>query len=261
MIKLGSKKIKLLFLTLLNLAATLTAGVPLETETATTLKKGGFEGNMALEYQTSSEGKEVAIPVALEYGLLDNLEILLEPVLYTAILPNTGKSTLGLGDLEVTLNYRFYTQTGVLPSFGVAGEAKIPTARKTLIGTGEFDYTGYLIASKAFSQCMLHANLGYAIVGQPLGQNLSDLISYFVAVEQSAGKAVQFMGEFYGNFPATGEAIGTENAASPESAGGNFVGMVGMRYFLFSNTAMTLGVSYDNSNAIQIAPGLFYSFR
>ena len=187
------------------------------------------------------------------------MEILLEPILYTAILPNTVKSTLGFGDLEVTLNYRLYTQTGALPSFALAGEVKFPTARKNLIGTGEFDYTGYLIASKSFSQCMLHANLGYAMVGQPTGQNLSDLISYFVAVEQSASKALQFLGEFYGNF-ATGEAAGAESASAPESEGGNFVGMVGMRYFLMLTTAITLGVSYDNSNALQIAPGLFYSF-
>lgn len=238
------------------------SGVPLETETAQTLHRGGLEANMALEYQTSSEGNELATPIAVEYGLLDNLEILVEPVLYTAILPNHGKSTIGLGDLEVTVNYRFFTERGAMPSFGLAGEVKIPTARDSLIGTGATDYTGYFIISKAVGSCFLHANLGYAIVGQPKGASLPNLLSYGLAIEQNAATALQFVAEVYGNTSAFGETSegGPENPITPEAAGGQVVGTVGLRYFFKRGAAFIMGVSYDNSNAWQFAPGLAATF-
>jgi hypothetical protein len=238
-------------------------GVPLETETAQTQHRGGLEANMALEYQTSSEGNELATPIAVEYGLLDNLEIFVEPVLYTAILPNNAKSTMGLGDLEVTMNYRFFTESGAIPSLGVAGEVKIPVARDSLIGTGATDYTGYLIASKALGSLFVHANIGYAIVGQPRGANLPNLLSYGLALEQNAATALQFVAEVYGNTTAFGESPegGPENPITPEAAGGQVVGTVGLRYFFKRNTAFTMGVSYDNSQAWQFAPGLAATFR
>ncbi len=61
----------------------------LETETARPLGRGVFEVSGNFEYQTSSEGREAAVPFAAEYGLTDRLELLVEPVAWTAIRPKT----------------------------------------------------------------------------------------------------------------------------------------------------------------------------
>ncbi len=122
--------------------------IPMETETARTIVKNWWEGNAAFEYQKSADGYEMAVPLALEFGLLNNLELLVEPVVYTGIHPDKGRNSSGLGDLEVTLNYRFLEEQGTIPALGVAGEAKVSTSNDVLIGTGKSDFAGYFIGRK-----------------------------------------------------------------------------------------------------------------
>jgi hypothetical protein len=52
----------------------------LETETARLLKAGAVKGGAGFEYQTSSDGSESAVPAFIEGGLLDRLELVIEPV-------------------------------------------------------------------------------------------------------------------------------------------------------------------------------------
>ena len=60
------------------------AGLPLETETARLPKAHTIELDATYEYQTSNEGKEMAAPLAVTYGITDKMELLVEPVFYTA---------------------------------------------------------------------------------------------------------------------------------------------------------------------------------
>ncbi len=84
----------------------------LETETARPLGRGGLEVGSNFEYQTSSEGHEIALPFAVEYGFTDRLEMLVEPVAYTAIRPKVGTRATGVGDVEVTLTYLARRESG-----------------------------------------------------------------------------------------------------------------------------------------------------
>lgn len=248
------------------------ASIPLETETARTIRKHGFEGAAAFEYQKSSEGLELAVPLAFEYGILENLELLVEPVLYTAILPDTGRKATGIGDLEITLNYRFLEEQGALPAFGAAGEAKVALADDMLIGTGKSDFAAYFIASKRLGGWDVHGNLGYTWVGQPTGikdpagnpikVRLNDLMSFSLAAEQIRFGKLQLLGEVSGNTPSFFQKAGNapENPITPEASGGELVGTVGARYFFKAKMAATLGLSYDNSNALLVAPGFIVGF-
>ncbi len=235
--------------------------IPMETETAMTMPKKSFEGDVAFEYQASSDGTEMAVPIALEYGLLDNVELLVEPVLYTAIIPDAGKSLRGLGDVEVTLNWRFFDEGLRAPAFALAGEAKIPTARDSLIGTGQTDYTGYIVASKTLGSISLHGNLGFTWQGSPKGVNLSNLVSFAFAIEQVTKGKWQWLAEVLANSPIGGKSLVPENPVVPEAAGGELVGTVGVRYFFMRNAALAFGASYDNSQALQMAPGLIITFH
>jgi hypothetical protein len=141
----------------------------LETETTRLVPAGALEVASNFEYQRSGEGSETALPFAFTYGFANRLELMVEPVIYTAIHPRAGPRATGVGDLEATLTYRLRIESRYMPSLAFAGEVKFPTARNTLIGTGKTDFTGYLIASKRFERLDLHANVGYTFVGQPVG--------------------------------------------------------------------------------------------
>ena len=51
-----------------------------------------------------------------------------------------------------------------------------------------------------------------------------------------------------------------ENAIIPEASGGELVGMVGFRYLLVPAISLSMGISYDNNNAVVIAPGITTHF-
>src|SRR5712671_4728652 len=124
----------------------------LETETARLPARGSWEIGGNYEYQRSSDGRESAFPWAIQYGLGDTWELLVEPVTSTAIRPAGASRVSGSGDLEITLTHLFRKDSGSRWALAWAAEVKVPTGKRPLIGTGEYDYTGYLIASKRFGK-------------------------------------------------------------------------------------------------------------
>jgi len=242
---------------------TIYAQQPLETETARPPKKGSIEIQTALEYQTSKEGTERALPFAFEYGITDRLSVLVEPVFYTAIRPKVGTRATGLGDLEVTLAYLFAREQGSRPALAIAGEVKAPTARNILIGSGEADFTGYLIASKRLGKFDTHANLGYTFVGSPAGAHLKNFVNVAVAAEYLLKPKFTLVGEFLTNSGSSPEAGSTPTIpiGTPEISSGELVGMLGFRQRIRERFFFTLGVSYDNNHAVLIRPGLTFSFN
>src|SRR5258705_8296707 len=82
----------------------------LETEESRPLLPGQFEIGTGLEFQTSKEGTENALPLAIEYGLSKKLTLLVEPVGFTSILPKQGPHAKGVGDLEITLFYQIVSE-------------------------------------------------------------------------------------------------------------------------------------------------------
>jgi hypothetical protein len=233
---------------------------PLETETARLIPRGVFQLEYTMEYQTSSEGKESAVPIVLKYGISDKLELLVEPVVYTAIKPNQGRHATGLGDLEATLSYLLKKETTNLPAFAIAGEIKIPTANDVLIGTGKTDYTAYFISSKRFGKSDLHGNLSYTALGDPAGVQLRNIYGFAVAEEYHVNKKIDLVGEFLATTSALAEGIdGSESTVAPEAAGSEIVGLLGARYH-FKNMLISFGVTYDNNNAFLFRPGFSLKF-
>jgi hypothetical protein len=137
----------------------------LETETARSIGSGGFELGSNFEYQVSSEGYEIALPFAFEYGLSDRLELLVEPVAYNAIRPKVGPRATGRGDLETTVTYLTRQETVGTPAIALAGEVKFPTTHNTLIGTGRPTSPPTSPAASASAVSTPHADVGYTIVG------------------------------------------------------------------------------------------------
>lgn len=233
----------------------------LETEESDPLKQWQFEVGSGLEFQTSKEGTETALPLAFELGLLDKLTLLVEPVGFTSINPKVGQSALDIGDLEMTLFYQLLHERIVAPSISIAGEVKLPTARNSLIGSGKADYTPFLIISKTTGPFFTSVNLGYSFVGKPKGVNASDQFNYAVGTKFSITPRNHLYAEIYGNTAATDapeSAVATSGTA--ELSGGETVAAIAYGYTFLPGLEVSLGISYDNNKAILFRPGIDWKF-
>ena len=240
----------------------------LETEESKPLLPRQFEIGTGLELQTSKEGTETALPLAIEYGLSKKFTLLVEPVAYTSINPKTGSHARGIGDLEVTLFYQIVSEKKILPSISISGEVKIPIANNKLIGTGKTDYTPFLIMSKTTGKFYTSMNLSYTFLGKPIGSVATDLFNYALGTIFTVKKKSILFAEVYGNTSAVGGSETPEgviiqmnpNTNNVELSGGETVAAIGYGYYLRKDLLLSLGVSYDNNNAILFRPGIEWKF-
>ena len=272
---------------LMSLTANTRADLSLETETARLAPVGTFSLSAAAEYQYARDDQEVAVPLALEYGLLPRLELMLEPTAYVGIFPRSGKDINGLGDCEITLTYLVLDEQKWLPAIAVAGEVKIPTARRKELGTREFDYTFYLIASKRIGDFDFHANLAYTFVGEPAGTRAKDTYLLALAAEYFINPKWDLFGEVMYTSSSIGSSRGgsaggeggaaaaralrrdaadtggtTVGNATPsaELTGVETIGTIGLRYHWNPNLDLFGSVSYDNNDATLLRVGFTFRF-
>ena len=236
----------------------------LETETARLIPAKVAEVGAAYEYQTSSAGKEMAAPTILGYGISDTFELMVEPVMYTSIKPNSGATATGIGDIEGTATFKLSEERGNLPAFALAGEVKFPTARNKQIGTGKTDFAGYLIGSKRVGAVDTHANIGYTLIGSPAGAHLKNVWNAALAAVIQATPHIGFFAEVLGVTAAAPEGESgdvTSTSPVPEAAGTELVGTIGMSYAASASTLFYAGWSYDNNSASQAKIGFTLSTR
>jgi hypothetical protein len=235
------------------------AGQPLETESTRLLRKGTFELEAGLEHQRSGDGTETATPLAIEYGITNRLELLVEPVPYNRIHDTGARSQTGIGDVEVTMTMLLRQERKGSPSLALAGEVKAPTAKNLRIGTGETDYSLYFIGGKRSGRWDTQVNLGYTFLGAPSGVHLNNVENFAVSEEYQWKERVQLVGEVFGHTAAqnTGEGSGTPAApGTTEIGGAEIVGTVGARYLSFDGVTYSIGLSVDNNAALLIHPGI-----
>lgn len=236
----------------------------LETETARPLRRGELEVGGGYEFQRSKEGHEIAVPFGFEYGLTNRLNLLVEPVAYTAIRPKVGTQATGAGDLEVTLSYLVANESGARPAIALALEEKIPTARNSLIGTGKPDHAAYIIASKRLGLFDVHSNVSYTIVGVPKGVSVSNRIMGALATEFNWTPSTMLYGEVLASTAAGGgEASSTPigGVIAPEVSGDEILTTLGIAHTFGGRMRYSLGVTRDNLGAIQVRPGITLWFR
>ena len=234
----------------------LAAQQPLETETARLPHRHALLVSGTYEFQTSPQGTEHDVPLALEYGVTDRLALLVEPVLFTAIRPEISPNATGVGDLEATLQFLARDERGALPALAIAVEEKLPFAANRQIGTGRADFTPYLIASKRLGRFDVHANLGYSFMGRPAGLAVQNTLNLALAVEHHATTHVDVLAEVLSTTAAALDGGGESSLNAPEIAGAEQVGMVGVRYRRGPFTWLSLGITYDNTRALLFRPGL-----
>lgn len=235
------------------------AGQPLETESTRILSPGKFELEAGFEHQRSADGTESAVPLAIEYGVTSRLELLVEPVLYNRIHDKGAASQTGIGDVEVTATSLLHRERNGSPSIALAGEVKIPTAKNYRIGSGETDYSLYLIGGKRSGRWDTQVNVGYTIVGAPSGVHVNNMENFAVSEEYRWKEQWQLVGEVFGHTAAQNVGEGTAtptNPSTPEIGGAEVVGAIGARYLSLDGFTYTLGLSIDNNGAFLVHPGI-----
>jgi hypothetical protein len=261
------KKVFLAFIIFFSVQKSNLIAQVLETEDAWPLIPGQVELGAGLEYQTSKEGYENALPLSIEYGLSKRFTLLVEPVAFTTIHSKFSKHVTGLGDLEITLFYQLLKETKGMPSISLSAEIKLPTAKDSLIGTGKTDFTPFIIASKTTGKFFTSANLSYTFLGKPPGVTASNLFNYAIGTVFTVSEKSIFFGEVYGNTSALGNdapestvpPIPGNPQKAPEISGGERVGAVGYGYYVNKNLLLSFGVSYDNNHAVLFRPGIVWT--
>jgi hypothetical protein len=235
------------------------ADLALETETARLLPQGRWEVSAAFEFQKAPDGKEVASPLAIAVGLMEGLELLVEPVPYTKIAPSDESAAIGVGDTEVTLQYLLIKEKAAIPAIAIAGEVKIPTARSTVIGSREWDYRIYAIASKRIGPVDVHLNVGFNIIGEPVGVKTRNPWDVSLAAEWFVHPKFDIIGEV----TYVGSALRSEDPnapVTPEIAGEEIVYTAGVRYHVSKDFDVFGTFSYDNQDAKLYRVGLSFKF-
>ena len=235
------------------------ADLALETETARLLPPGRWELSAAYEFQTASDGKEYATPLAIAVGLMERLELLVEPVPYTKIAPSDESGATGVGDTEITLQYLLVDEKPNIPAIAIAGEIKIPTARAKLIGSQEWDFRIYAIASKRLGPVDVHFNVGFNIIGEPIGVKTRNPWDVSLAAEWFVHPKFDIIGEV----TYIGSAVRSEDPnidVTPEIAGEEIVYTAGVRYHVSKEWDVFGTFSYDNQDAKLYRVGISFKF-
>lgn len=163
-----AKGIILLILQLFLLCPTLAFARPLSTDDVGITEKGKFALETGFDTIRLDNHDMVYNPsLTLTYGLLKRMELGVGGG-YLFFLPEEGENENGFADTELALKYRLTDETPWMPSFGVKGKLKIPTASESKgLGSGKSDFNVKAIATKNLSKrLVVSLNLGYTFVGE-----------------------------------------------------------------------------------------------
>lgn len=177
--------------------------------------------------------------------------------LHSRILSGAGA---GLGDLELTLTDLLHTESTRLPGVAVAGELQLPTARNGQIGTRKTDFAGYLMAGRRLGHTDVHVNFSVTWPGSPPGLQLRTVYGGAVAMVCHLTDRNDLFAEVLGNTSAT-QGENPEESATPEVAGGELVGTVGVSRRLLPGLQFALSANYDNNGALMFRQGFVYHLR
>jgi hypothetical protein len=156
----------LMLVSILLVAGTSYAAIPLVTDDTGTQGKGKFQLELSGEYAHDKEesvtDKAGEFSAALTYGITDPIDIVLSIPYQSWHSDDSGSKTSesGLSDLAIETKWRFYEKEGF--SFALKPGFTIPTGDyKKDLGNGKMTYYLYFITSKEMNPWSFHLNLAY----------------------------------------------------------------------------------------------------
>ena len=92
-----------------------------------------------------------------------------------------GGDATGIGDILLRSKYHFYRSQSAWPDLAVAGQVKLPTGDEDdLLGTGETNFLGLLVASRTYGRFTPHVNAGYEAT---TGSSEENVVRYVVGAD------------------------------------------------------------------------------
>jgi hypothetical protein len=150
-----------------------------------------------VEYQSDSEQTEIGLPVSVEIAFTEDFKLTLEwSYLWIHSKTRTVRSANGIGDLETFMEYEFLPERRYRPALTLEAGVKWPTASAPDLGTGKYDYTIGLIASKEITvDWKLDFGVVYTFLGSPAGVHLNDNLEISLAAQWKISSLFDFEAE------------------------------------------------------------------
>ena len=172
---------------------------PLGTEDAGVAGKGVSQLELGWEYLKWNGDQEqifLAVPI---YGVTENIELSLEAP-YMLHQPKDDASHKGIGDINVVAKYLLLPENKKRPAMAIKGVIKLDNGDHDKgLGSGDYDYSVFAVASKTFKDFTLHAHLGYTWVGDKKDENFRSIFLYALAFDYGLTEAFHVVGEISGN--------------------------------------------------------------
>lgn len=203
---------------------------PLSTDDVGITEKGTFALETAFDAIRLGHRDRVYKPsLTLTYGLFERMEVEVGGG-YLFFHAKEGEKENGFADTELKLKYRLTNETPWIPSFGVKGVLKTPTASESKgLGSGKADFNLKAIATKNLSKRLaVSLNLGYTFIGEHHVDN--DLTYSLGAVFAMSDK-----------WAVVGE-VGGSNKLTGRREDRPFSGLIGTYYRLTDNTIWDAGL-------------------
>jgi Putative MetA-pathway of phenol degradation len=212
------------------------AARPLVTDDAEPLERGRLKVEWGIELETSVTSYSLTTPFAFGAGLTDWLEVAIKPsVLYVHDQEASPRRAGGVGDLVLQAKARLPFRPLDL-DLTLVPSLKLPTADKDRgLGTGEVDFGGIVVLTKAFSEARkLHFNVGYTATGKVPEVKLKDVLFIGLAGETTipglAEERLQFVAEVFGT------------SKEEEDGRGDIQGRLGLRYLAVEDLVLDAAI-------------------
>lgn len=169
--------------------------------------RGELVIDTAVEWEKDPDAKLLSIPVAMQYGFFDKLEVVLESSLHEREKLDKGETVSGFGDTEITMSTLLREADGAWPAIVIGVKGKIPTASEDL-GSGEFDYSGLAVLGHEWGEWEVNLELEYAAFGSPPDEEeLEQQLLYTLSAEYGILNNMAVFAEAFGNSaPIDGES-------------------------------------------------------
>ena len=140
------------------------AGPPYNTDDPEPTEHKHYEIIVATEYNRNIEGKSGTKPhIEINYGLVPDVQVGIS-IPYAFSKPAHEKSNYGLGDIELSLKYRFIQETKTTPMVAFFPSYKSTTGNESKgLGDGASAYFLPIWLSKSWGDWTVNTGAGYTI--------------------------------------------------------------------------------------------------
>lgn len=213
---------------------------PFATEDAGVAGKGVAQMEVSWDYlEWDNDDKENNFLLVPIYGITERIEFSIE-IPYMFHDPEDGENENGIGDINIVAKFLLIEEGEKNPAFTIKGVVKTDSGDEDKgLGSGDWDYSLVLAASKTIGDFQLHGMLGYTFVGDNDDDNIRDIYLYGIAVDYGLTENLHLVAEVAGNRHP--DRTSDDDPAS---------GLVGATYKVSEHLTLDAGVRFGFNDAM-----------